>query len=331
MADRKHGRPAPKTESTVGDWDDADPSGQTYTRVLFIDSDLTEVANHGGVFDECTFRGVRFNASVHTDAAFVNCTFVRCSFFDVTFTRCKLMGSMFDDCTYNLMKVMRRRLVVRRTPRRGPPRRRTDRHQAPRSRPHRPPRRQVRTPGRGPVRRLAPTGRLHRRRPARIRPLHARPTHGRPQERHRRPDPSHGHHHLPRPRSTPLILWISAGVCPVIPRFIHNLWKTIHSTAVARQRLPPPHPRTPDAPGSRLRRRRTPPQLHHTTHPSPGRAPRRRANAPQRHLHPTTGATPSPRSLSPARRRRTPGPPSPQPPRRRIRAVLSASGRRVGP
>jgi uncharacterized protein YjbI with pentapeptide repeats len=97
-------RRLPATESTVRDWDDADPSGQTYTRVLFLDADLTEVANTGGVFEECVFRGVRFNASTHTDAAFVNCTFVRCSFFDTTFTRCKLMGSYFDDCTYNLLK-----------------------------------------------------------------------------------------------------------------------------------------------------------------------------------------------------------------------------------
>lgn len=99
MADRKGGRAAPKTESTIRDWDDADPSGQTYTRVLFIDSDFTEMNNQHGVFEECVFRGVRFNASVHLEAAFVNCTFVRCSFFDSTFTRCKLMGSMFDDCT----------------------------------------------------------------------------------------------------------------------------------------------------------------------------------------------------------------------------------------
>lgn len=105
MADRKGGRAAPKTESTIRDWDDADPSGQTYTRVLFIDSDFTELNNQRGVFEECVFRGVRFNASVHLEAAFVNCTFVRCSFFDSTFTRCKLMGSMFDDCTYNLLKV----------------------------------------------------------------------------------------------------------------------------------------------------------------------------------------------------------------------------------
>jgi uncharacterized protein YjbI with pentapeptide repeats len=104
VADRLHGRRAPATESTVRDWDDADPSGRTYTRVLFLDCDMTEMANVGGVFEQCTFRGVRFNASTHTDAAFVNCTFVRCSFFDTTLTRCKLMGSFFDDCTYNLLK-----------------------------------------------------------------------------------------------------------------------------------------------------------------------------------------------------------------------------------
>lgn len=93
MADRVDGRPAAPTESTIRDWDDADPSGQTYRRVLFIDSDLTEVENRGGVFEECTFRGVRFNASTHTDAAFVNCTFVRCSLFDTTFTRCKFVAA----------------------------------------------------------------------------------------------------------------------------------------------------------------------------------------------------------------------------------------------
>ena len=106
MADRMGGRPAAQTESTIRDWDDEDPSGQTYRRVLFIDSDLTEVETRAGVFEECTFRGVRFNASTHTDAAFVNCTFVRCSLFDTTFTRCKMVGSLFDDCAHSLMKVV---------------------------------------------------------------------------------------------------------------------------------------------------------------------------------------------------------------------------------
>ena len=105
VADRRQGRVAPATDSVVRDWDDADPSGQTYRRVLFVDCDLTEVVNQGGVFEECIFRGVRFNASTHTDAAFVNCTFARSSFFDTTFTRCKVMGSMFDSCSYALLKV----------------------------------------------------------------------------------------------------------------------------------------------------------------------------------------------------------------------------------
>ncbi|REE99194.1 pentapeptide repeat-containing protein [Thermomonospora umbrina] len=107
MADRRHGRPAPPTETTVRseDWDGRDLSGEEHIRVEFIDVDMTEVSGRGAVFTECTFRGVRFNASTHTDSAFVNCTFVRCSFFDTTFAGCKLVGSMFDGCSYGLLKV----------------------------------------------------------------------------------------------------------------------------------------------------------------------------------------------------------------------------------
>jgi uncharacterized protein YjbI with pentapeptide repeats len=47
---------------------------------------MTEVANRGAVFTECTFRGAKFNCSVHTEAAFVNCTFTGCNFFDAGFT-----------------------------------------------------------------------------------------------------------------------------------------------------------------------------------------------------------------------------------------------------
>ncbi|HEX2312528.1 MAG TPA: pentapeptide repeat-containing protein [Thermomonospora sp.] len=107
MADRKHGRPAPPTESTVRSevWDGRDLSGEEHERVAFVEVDMTEASGRGAVFAECTFRGVRFNASTHVDAAFVNCTFVRCSFFDATFTGCKLVGSMFDGCSYGLLKV----------------------------------------------------------------------------------------------------------------------------------------------------------------------------------------------------------------------------------
>ena len=73
VADRKHGTPAPATDVTVSgaDWHRQDISGQSHTRVAFVDLDMTEVENAGAVFTECTFRRVRFNVSVHTDAAFV--------------------------------------------------------------------------------------------------------------------------------------------------------------------------------------------------------------------------------------------------------------------
>ncbi|GAA2863987.1 pentapeptide repeat-containing protein [Streptosporangium fragile] len=107
MADRKYGRPAPETHSTVAseDWYGDDLSGQSHERVAFVDMDMTETESRGAVFSECTFHDVRFNASTHVDTAFLNCTFVRCTFFDATFTSCKFVGSMFDRCTFDLLKV----------------------------------------------------------------------------------------------------------------------------------------------------------------------------------------------------------------------------------
>ena len=107
MADRKHGIPAPATTSTVrsADWDGRDLSGERHEKVAFIDVDLSETVDDGGVFTECAFRGARFNVSTHADAAFVNCTFTRCSFFDASFAGCKLVGSMFDGCTFGLLEV----------------------------------------------------------------------------------------------------------------------------------------------------------------------------------------------------------------------------------
>ncbi|MEV6963854.1 pentapeptide repeat-containing protein [Hamadaea sp. NPDC051192] len=107
MADRKHGHAPPPTESTLRglDWYGEDLTGQTHTRVAFVEVDLTEAIGQNATFTECTFRGVKFNASVHTDAAFINCTFTQCGFFDVSFTGCKLVGSMFDGCAYDLMTV----------------------------------------------------------------------------------------------------------------------------------------------------------------------------------------------------------------------------------
>jgi len=107
MADRKHGEPAPETTSTIRDedWDGRDLDGERFERVAFIDVDMIELQNKGAVFTECSFRGVRLNASTHSAAAFINCTFTRCAFFDATFTGCKMTGSMFDGCTLDLLKV----------------------------------------------------------------------------------------------------------------------------------------------------------------------------------------------------------------------------------
>ncbi|NRQ36267.1 pentapeptide repeat-containing protein [Nonomuraea sp. NN258] len=107
MADRKHGVPAPPTESTVRseDWDGRVLQRESFHRVLFVDVDMTELVNEGSTFEECTFSSVRFNVSEHRDAQFLNCTFKRCSLFDAAFHGCKLTGSMFDGCTYGLLKV----------------------------------------------------------------------------------------------------------------------------------------------------------------------------------------------------------------------------------
>ncbi|WP_024285785.1 pentapeptide repeat-containing protein [Cellulomonas sp. KRMCY2] len=107
MAERRYGPPAqPTTSRVVGeDWYGRDLSGVQYRRVAFVDVDLTEVTDTGGLFEECTFSNVRFNVSVHTDAAFTNCTFTRCSFFDARFERCKLIGSVFDSCAFDITRV----------------------------------------------------------------------------------------------------------------------------------------------------------------------------------------------------------------------------------
>src|ERR1700677_1397033 len=91
MAERKHGERAPETTSTGRDedWDGRDLDRERFERVAFVDVDMMELRNTGAVFTECAFKGVRFNASTHSSAAFINCTFTRCAFFDATFTGCK--------------------------------------------------------------------------------------------------------------------------------------------------------------------------------------------------------------------------------------------------
>jgi fluoroquinolone resistance protein len=87
------------------DWGGHQLLRQTFTRVSFVDADLSEVVSEGAVFEECSFRGVRFNVSQHRSTAFLNCTFTRCSFFDTTFSGCKLVGSVFKACSLDLAKV----------------------------------------------------------------------------------------------------------------------------------------------------------------------------------------------------------------------------------
>ncbi len=97
----------PETERTVSGAvpSGRDISGASHARVLFLDLDLTEVEEEGASFEECVFRRVRFNASVHRRAAFVNCWFAGCSFYDARFTDCKLVGSRFERCGFEVMQV----------------------------------------------------------------------------------------------------------------------------------------------------------------------------------------------------------------------------------
>jgi fluoroquinolone resistance protein len=89
------------------DWYAEDLTGATFADTAFHESDFTETTSTSGAkFTDCTFRGVRFNVSEHTGAAFDNCTFSNCNFFGATFTDCKFVGAMLARCSFD-------RLVVR--------------------------------------------------------------------------------------------------------------------------------------------------------------------------------------------------------------------------
>lgn len=95
MTERESGAPAPEIHTTITgeDWYGRDISGQEHANVLFVDLDMTEVSNRGGIFTECTFRRARFNVSLHEDAAFVNCTFEGCAFFGTRMRDADLAGA----------------------------------------------------------------------------------------------------------------------------------------------------------------------------------------------------------------------------------------------
>ena len=107
MAERRGGAPAPECDTSITgeDWYGLDLSEQTFERTLFVDVDLTEAVSAGSVFTDCSFRGVKFNASRHKESAFLNCTFTACNFFDARFVGTKLVGSMFDRCEFALLQV----------------------------------------------------------------------------------------------------------------------------------------------------------------------------------------------------------------------------------
>ncbi len=104
MADSRPGSD-PSSTYVGEDWAGRRVEAQAFEDVQFLDCDLSEIATVGAVFAQCAFRGVRFNASTHTDTAFTNCTFSRCSFFDARFIRTKLVGSGFDACRFDLLRV----------------------------------------------------------------------------------------------------------------------------------------------------------------------------------------------------------------------------------
>jgi uncharacterized protein YjbI with pentapeptide repeats len=87
------------------DWYGEDLADREFTRCRFFHVDLTEATSRGAVFTECTFGNVLFNASRHTDSAFLRCTFQRCNLFEVEFAGCKLVGSSFQESTLRPMAV----------------------------------------------------------------------------------------------------------------------------------------------------------------------------------------------------------------------------------
>src|SRR6187397_3517240 len=98
-------RPPTTTTMRPDDWDGRDLTSQRFEAVAFAGVDLAEQHEHGAAFVDCTFRGVRFNAGEHRDAAFLNATFIDCSFFDVRFIGCKLVGSAFERCSFGPLVV----------------------------------------------------------------------------------------------------------------------------------------------------------------------------------------------------------------------------------
>ncbi len=79
MADRRHGHPAHETSTEVRheNRDRKDLSGTIFTRVAFLDVDMTEAHSVGAVFDSCTFGIMRMREADLTGARFEGATLRR--------------------------------------------------------------------------------------------------------------------------------------------------------------------------------------------------------------------------------------------------------------
>ncbi|GHJ48767.1 hypothetical protein Cs7R123_61090 [Catellatospora sp. TT07R-123] len=88
------------------DWYGDEFAERRFVRCSFHEVDLTEAVTRGAVFEQCVFGNVRFNASHHTDSAFLRCTFTRCNLFEAEFTGCKMVGSTFTECVVRPLRVV---------------------------------------------------------------------------------------------------------------------------------------------------------------------------------------------------------------------------------
>lgn len=82
---------------TQVEWAGETLTGRRFVGARFLDADMLELTTERVVFEECDFSGVRLNASVHRDTAFLRCRFRRTSLFAATLAECKLTGSEFLD------------------------------------------------------------------------------------------------------------------------------------------------------------------------------------------------------------------------------------------
>ena len=87
------------------EWSGETLTGRRFVGAQFVDTDMLELTTESVVFEECEFSGVRLNASLHRDTAFLRCRFHRTSLFAATLSGCKLTGSEFLDTVLRPLQV----------------------------------------------------------------------------------------------------------------------------------------------------------------------------------------------------------------------------------